>query len=88
MRPLLLLSLLSALNAQTFSPLNCVATAVPALVRLEGLAERIGDINLNCSGGAPIGLIRGDIRGGLSLAKPPSQRSSGEPGFYRRGPGG
>ena len=62
MRPILLLALLSSLNAQTFSPLNCVATAVPALVRLEGLAERIGDINLNCSGGTPNGLIRGDIR--------------------------
>jgi len=62
MRSLLLLPFLAALHAQSFSPLNCVATAVPALVRLEGLAERVGDINLNCVGGTPNGLVRGDIR--------------------------
>jgi uncharacterized protein (TIGR03437 family) len=62
MRAFLLLSLLASLQAQTPSPLNCVATAVPALVRLEGLAERIGDVVLNCTGGTPNGLIRGDIR--------------------------
>jgi uncharacterized protein (TIGR03437 family) len=62
MRPILFLAALTALHAQQFSPLNCVATAVPALVRLEGLAERVGDINLNCTGGTPNGLIRGDIR--------------------------
>lgn len=48
--------------AQSFSPLNCVATAVPALVRLEGLAEQVGDMLLNCTGGTPNGLVRGDIR--------------------------
>jgi len=62
MRFALLVCLGAAIQAQSFSPLNCVATAVPALVRLEGLAERIGDINLNCTGGTPNGLIRGDIR--------------------------
>ena len=60
--PCLLLLLAAIAPAQTFSPLNCVATAVPALVRLEGLAERVGDINLNCTGGTPGGLVRGDIR--------------------------
>jgi len=54
--------LLATLPAQTFSPLNCVATAVPALVRLEGITEQAGDIVLNCTGGTPNGQVRGDIR--------------------------
>ena len=63
MQKLTLLSLAAlSLSAQNFSPLNCVATAVPALVRLEGIAERIGDVVLNCTGGTPNGLVRGDIR--------------------------
>ena len=49
-------------GAQTFSALNCVATAVPALVRVEGVTEQVGDIVLNCTGGTPNGLVRGDIR--------------------------
>lgn len=61
MRYILLLAALS-LQAQSFSPLNCVATAVPALVRIEGLAERVGDISLNCTGGTPNGQVRGDLR--------------------------
>lgn len=62
MRPALLFCVVSALHAQSFSPLNCVATAVPALVRLEGLAERVGDVVLNCTGGTPNGLISADLR--------------------------
>ena len=63
MRTLFLLFLAaSALQAQTYSPLNCVATSVPALVRVEGVAERVGDIVLNCNGGTPNGLVRGDLR--------------------------
>ncbi len=40
-----------------FSPLasaqvtTCVATAVPPVVRAEGIAELVGDIVLTCSGG-------------------------------------
>ena len=49
-------------GAQTFSALNCVATAVPALVRVEGVTEQVGDIVLNCAGGTPNGLVRGDLR--------------------------
>jgi len=49
-------------EAQTFSALNCAATAVPALVRLEGVTEQVGDIVLNCTGGTPNGLVRGDLR--------------------------
>ncbi|MBI2685978.1 MAG: hypothetical protein HYX27_06660 [Acidobacteria bacterium] len=63
MRTVCLFTLLAALApAQSFSPLNCVASAVPALVHLEGLAERVGDIVLNCTGGTPNGTVRGDIR--------------------------
>lgn len=66
MRTFLLLAMLARLAlplaAQTDSPLNCTATAVPALIRIEGLAERVGDIVLNCSGGIPNGRVRGDFR--------------------------
>ncbi|HEU0121434.1 MAG TPA: hypothetical protein VFQ91_12970 [Bryobacteraceae bacterium] len=48
--------------AQTFSPLNCAASAVPSLIRYEGLAERVGDVVLNCVGGTPNGRVRGDLR--------------------------
>jgi uncharacterized protein (TIGR03437 family) len=62
MRHLLtLLAAAAALPAQSFSSLNCVATAVPALVRLEGLTERLGDIVLSCAG-TPNGPVRADIR--------------------------
>ena len=62
MRIVYLVTLLAAAaNAQSFSPLNCVASAVPALVRLEGLAERVGDIVLNCTGGTPNGLVSGGL---------------------------
>jgi len=47
---------------QPISPLNCVATAVPGLVRMEGLAERVGDVVLNCTGGTPHGMVQGDLR--------------------------
>ena len=43
-------------NAQ-FSSLSCVATAVTALVRAEGITERLGDIVLTCAGGAPNGAV-------------------------------
>jgi uncharacterized protein (TIGR03437 family) len=49
---LLLLSATSATFAQT-GPLFCVASADPLLVRSEGLAERLGDILIDCSGGVP-----------------------------------
>jgi len=47
----LILSLAGIANAQ--SPFACNGTAVNTLVRSEGLAERLGDINLSCTGGAP-----------------------------------
>jgi hypothetical protein len=38
---------------QPATGVNCQATAVPTIVRIEGLSERVGDMVLNCSGGAP-----------------------------------
>ena len=52
LRKSLLTSFFFALTAHA-QQLNCVATAVPALIRSEGVTERIGDIVLNCSGGQP-----------------------------------
>ncbi len=40
--------------------LTCTATAVPATVRSEGLAERMGDIVLNCSG-SPGAAVKGNL---------------------------
>jgi uncharacterized protein (TIGR03437 family) len=48
---LLLLSTLAATGAAA-STVACVSLAVPAVVRAEGLAERVGDIVLNCTGAA------------------------------------
>lgn len=39
--------------AQQRGPLVCQPSAVPAIVRSEGLAEQLGDILLNCTGGYP-----------------------------------
>jgi len=36
---------------------SCVASAVPALVRAEGLAEPLGEIVLSCTGGAPLAMV-------------------------------
>src|SRR5271170_5150685 len=32
---------------------TCAATAVPNIVRAEGIAELMGDVILNCTGGTP-----------------------------------
>ncbi|MFN9457998.1 MAG: hypothetical protein ACK6D7_11550 [Acidobacteriota bacterium] len=40
---------------------NCRAAAVPAIVRVEGLSERVGDMVLNCTGGAPGATLRGEL---------------------------
>lgn len=44
-----LLAGLSTVQAQTATP-ACAVSAVPTLVRSEGVTERLGDIVLNCSG--------------------------------------
>lgn len=41
--------------------LTCNATATPPIVHGEGLTERVGDIVLNCSGGAPNAAITGNF---------------------------
>jgi uncharacterized protein (TIGR03437 family) len=58
---LLLIVTALAASAQPASGVNCLATAVPTIVRTEGLSERVGDMLLNCSGGAPAATIRGEL---------------------------
>jgi uncharacterized protein (TIGR03437 family) len=58
-------SALGLANAQTI--LTCNSIAVPPIVRTEGIAERIGDIVLNCSGGAPAARITGNLSIFLSV---------------------
>jgi hypothetical protein len=41
--------------------LNCVGTAVTPIVRAEGIAERFGDIVLNCSGAAAANFVGGNL---------------------------
>ena len=57
---LLIITALAPL-AQPASGVNCLATAAPTIVRTEGLSERVGDILLNCSGGAPSATLRGEL---------------------------
>ena len=58
-KSLLLLIVVAAMasvaNAQLINPaLQCTANAgVPPIVRAEGLAEQVGDLVLNCTGGTP-----------------------------------
>jgi len=50
----LLSSLAVPVSAQTTAAVTCVATAgVPPVVRAEGVADLVGDVVLNCSGGDP-----------------------------------
>ncbi len=46
---------------QATAGVNCRAAAVPAIARVEGLSERVGDMVLNCTGGAPGGVLRGEL---------------------------
>ena len=43
------------------SILTCNESAVPPIVKGEGIAERTGDIALNCSGGAPGAIVDGNL---------------------------
>lgn len=49
------------------TPLICTPSAVPTLVRSEGLAERMGDILLSCSGGTAGQVITGNLTVFLSV---------------------
>ncbi len=52
-------------DAQTI--LTCNSTSVPPIVHGEGIAERVGDIVLNCSGGMPAAQITGNLSIFLSV---------------------
>ena len=52
-------------SAQTI--LTCNSTAVPPIVRSEGLTERVGDVVFNCSGGMPGAAITGNLSIFLSV---------------------
>ncbi len=64
-----------ALANAAISPLNCSATAVPTLVRSEGISERMGDIVLSCSGGSPGGTVQGNLSLFLSVPITNKRRS-------------
>ena len=57
----LLLLLLAAGLGYSQNSLVCIPSAVPALVHSEGLAERMGDVVLSCSGGKPGVTITGNL---------------------------
>src|SRR5258708_6457699 len=58
---LALLFLLFLVPAHSQTSLVCKHTAVPHLVRLEGLTERMGDIQFDCSGGMPGTSFNGNL---------------------------
>jgi uncharacterized protein (TIGR03437 family) len=47
--------------AAQINVLTCVPSANPPVVRVEGLTERIGDIEITCSGGIPSAQISGNL---------------------------
>jgi uncharacterized protein (TIGR03437 family) len=58
---LIAFSAFSVHNAWAQPSLSCFASAVPPIVRVEGLSERLGDIVLNCTGGSPSGTLTGNL---------------------------
>src|SRR4051794_5678743 len=67
---LLLLSFtISATYAQT-TPFTgqCIPTAVPVPVRTEGPAERLGDIQIQCSGSSPGSVLSGNLTVALPVS--------------------
>ena len=55
------LSLAAGISLAQPASLTCAATAVPTLVRAEGLSERVGDINFSCYGGQPGATVNGNL---------------------------
>src|SRR5215813_13954368 len=49
------------------APLICSVSATPVAVRAEGLAEKMGDIVLGCSGGTPGLVVTGNLTVQLSV---------------------
>src|SRR6266496_2896306 len=68
------LILFTLFSVPSFSqtPLFCTASATPLAVRIEGLAEKMGDIVLGCSGGTPGAVITGNLS--ISLSVPITNR--------------
>src|ERR1051325_9210403 len=66
---LLLTFTISATFAQT-SPFSgqCLATSSPAPVRTEGLTERLGDIQIRCSGSNPGSVLAGNLTVALPVS--------------------
>ncbi len=69
--PFLFFSSVISLNAAT-TTLTCTSLSIPAQVRAEGITERVGDIVLNCNGGAPSAQVTGNLV--LSLNAPITNR--------------
>jgi len=68
-----------ALPSYSQSPLICSVSGTPLAVRAEGLAERLGDVVLGCSGGAPGLVVTGNLT--VQLNVPFTNRlSAGTPG--------
>lgn len=66
--PALLLFLVPTALAFGQSPvLTCAVISTPALVRAEGLTERLGDVQLNCTGGSPHQSVAGNLTLFLSV---------------------
>ncbi len=56
------LALLCIFGVSAFAQgLTCSVSANPPLVRVEGITERVGDIVVNCVGGASNGIISGNL---------------------------
>jgi len=53
--------LLPSALAQTSRILTCDANATPPVIKAEGITERVGDMVLNCSGGAPGETVTGNF---------------------------
>ncbi len=58
----LLAGVLLFATVSSAAPFACNATAVPTLVRSEGIAEMMGDVLLRCDGEVPAGGILANIR--------------------------
>ncbi len=66
---LLLTLTISATYAQTPPFIGqCAATSVPAPVRTEGLTERLGDIQIQCSGSNPGSVLAGNLTVALPVS--------------------
>ena len=61
MRPLGVGVLFVLASARASATMQCTLLATPAAVRIEGLAERLGDIVLRCSGGGPGAALNGSF---------------------------